>query len=276
MTGLLNSKKLTAVLGVVAVLLVAVLILMLTLLPSDDQPNTVVQTPTEPERVEIMYTEPDFTEEPKVTLPPVEIIVGNVEQEMLPHMAQWYGQNADVIGYLCIPDTRIDNVVMYTPEDSTKYLYHNIEGKFRAGGELLLDTRCNIDPESPVMMIHGHNMINGTKFKDLLNYSMSNYWKTHGTIYYTTLYEEREYEVFAAFFDEVYDSDEDVFKFYEFINPQTEEEYNEGIEYFKKHSEFDSGITPEFGERLLMLVTCEYSTPNGRFVVVGREITENE
>ena len=269
---LLNSKKLTAVLSIMAVALVGLLIWVITMLPNEEQPGAVIQDPTKPAATVAVPTGPAPTEEPEVTLPPVEVAVGEVELEMLPHMANWYSKNADVIGYLRVPDTMIDNVVMYTPDDSTKYLYHNIEGKFRAGGELLMDTRCNMDPESPVLMIHGHNMINGTKFKDLLNYSMKNYWKDHSTVYYTTLYEEREYEVFAAFFDKVYDVDSDVFKFYEFINPQTEEEYNEGIAYFKKLSEFDSGITPEFGQRLLMLVTCEYSTPNGRFVVVAREV----
>ena len=268
----LNSKKLTTVLSLVAIALVILLILVIILIPSDVEPGITVPIPTKPAAPVISATAADPTEETGPTLPPVEVIVGDVEQEMLPHMANWYSKNAEVIGYLRVPDTKIDNVVMYTPDDSTKYLYHNIEGKFRAGGELLLDIRCNVDPESPVLMIHGHNMMNGTKFKDLLNYTVKDYWKDHSTVYYTTLYEEREYEVFAAFFDKVYDVDSDVFKFYEFINPQTEEEYNEGIAYFKKLSEFDSGITPEFGQRLLMLVTCEYSTPNGRFVVVAREV----
>ena len=272
LAGFVNSKKLTAVLCIIAVVVIGLMVWIITMIPSDEQPNAVIQNPTETSVPVAVATIPAPTEEPEVTLPPVEIAIGEVEQEMLPHMANWYSKNSDVIGYLRVPDTMIDNVVMYTPDDSTKYLYHNIEGKFRAGGELLMDTRCNMDPESPVLMIHGHNMINGTKFKDLLNYSMNGYWKNHSTVYYTTLYEEREYEVFAAFFDKVYDVDADVFKFYEFINPQTEEEYNEGIAYFQKLSEFDSGITPEFGQRLLMLVTCEYSTPNGRFVVVAREV----
>ena len=270
---LLNSQKLTAALGVLAAVLVIALIVMIILVPSNGQSGAVVQNPQETDAV--LTTWPTPTERPEASLPPIEVNVGSTESgemEMLPHMQNWYSKNIDVIGYLRIPETRIDNVVMYTPEDSTKYLYHNIEGKFRASGELLLDTRCNVDPESTVLMIHGHNMVNGTKFHDLLSYTVKDYWKTHSKVYYTTLYEEREYEVFAAFYDKVYDVDADVFKFYEFINPQTEEEYNEGISYFKSRSKFDSGITPEFGQRLLMLVTCEYSTPNGRFVVVAREV----
>lgn len=272
LTEWLNTKRATVVLSSAAVFLVVLLIILVCLIPAKSgiSNETVKPNATKPVTA-IPQSEP--TEEPTDPIPTAEVVQGEVKQEMLPHMANWYSKNADVIAYLYVPDTNIDNVVMYTPDDSTKYLYRNIEGRFRAGGELLLDVRCNIDPESPVLMIHGHNMMNGTKFKDLLNYSMNNYWKTHSKVYFTTLYEEREYEVFAAFFDQVYDVDSDVFKFYEFINPQTEEEYNEGIAYFKSISEFDSGITPEFGDRLLMLVTCEYSTPNGRFVVVAREVT---
>ena len=278
LTNMFRAKKMTVILAAVAVMLLLLLIMMLILFPDGrDAPAAMAPSESVPSTGAPAAIDPATgTESPTDPIPTVAPVQGEVDQEMLPHMAQWYAKNADVIGYLRIPDTKIDNVVMYTPEDGTKYLYRSIEGKFRAAGELLMDARCEVDPESTVLMIHGHNMLNGTMFKDLLNYSVKGYWKNHSVIYYSSLYEERTYEVFAAFFDRVYDVDEDVFKFYQFINPQTEEEYNEGIAYFKRISEFDSGITPEFGDRLLMLVTCEYSTPNGRFVVVAREVTEEE
>ena len=39
-----------------------------------------------------------------------------------------------------------------------------------------------------------------------------------------------------------------------------------------RRSDVDSGIRPVYGEQLLTLSTCEYSSANGRYVVVARRI----
>ena len=91
---------------------------------------------------------------------------------------------------------------------------------------------------------------------------------------FTTLYEERTYEVVAAFYDRVYYKYEDVFKFYQFIDAENEEDFNEAINYYQKNSCIDTGIVPEYGDRLLTLVTCTTTTnyDDGRFVVIAREV----
>ena len=89
------------------------------------------------------------------------------------------------------------------------------------------------------------------------------------------MYEERTFDIMAVFYDRVYyQSQTDVFKFYKFIDPETEEKFNEGIEYFKENSLYDTGVTAEFGDQLLTLCTCSYHTPLGRLVIVAREVVE--
>ena len=66
-----------------------------------------------------------------------------------------------------------------------------------------------------------------------------------------------------------------MFKFYQFIDAEDEEDFNNAIEQFKKKSLYDTGVTAEYGDKLVTLVTCAYHVNNGRFVVVGREITDD-
>ena len=35
---------------------------------------------------------------------------------------------------------------------------------------------------------------------------------------------------------------------------------------------YDTGVTAEYGDQLLTLSTCEYTYPNGRFVVVAKKV----
>lgn len=117
-------------------------------------------------------------------------------------------------------------------------------------------------------------MLDGSMFRSLLKYEQKNYWQAHPTIQFDSLYREGEYEVLAAFYDRVYRQSEDVFKFYQFIDPEGEEDFQQAMENYQKKSLYDTGVTAEYGDQLLTLVTCAYHTANGRFVVVARRCPE--
>lgn len=203
---------------------------------------------------------PTETTVPAETTPP----------QMLESMAVLYEQNPDIVGWLKIEGTQIDYPVMYTPDDPEKYLHLSFEERYSFGGLPFVDASCSMNPESDNLMIYGHNMNNGTMFRALIGYDMKTYWQAHPVISFTTLYEEREYEVLAAFYDRVYYETEDHFRFYRFIDPETEEEFNEGIAYFKDHSLYETDVTAEYGDELITLATCAYHVANGRFVVVAK------
>ena len=71
-----------------------------------------------------------------------------------------------------------------------------------------------------------------------------------------------------------YKSEQNVFRYYYFVNAETEEEYNNFVEESKKASIYDTGKTATYGEQLLTLSTCEYSQENGRFAIVAKKVTE--
>ena len=111
-------------------------------------------------------------------------------------------------------------------------------------------------------------------FADLLNYKSQTYWEKHPTITFSTLYEERTYQIFAAFRDQIHDESKDVYRYYEFIDPATEEAFNEGIAYFKSNTKYDMGVDVAYGDSLLMLSTCDRTIAEGRFVVVAKLVSE--
>ena len=64
----------------------------------------------------------------------------------------------------------------------------------------------------------------------------------------------------------------DVFKYYQFINADTEEEFNDFYSNIKKMSMYDTGVDAEYGDEFITLVTCAYHVDKGRLVVVGKRI----
>lgn len=196
------------------------------------------------------------------------------ELRMLEHLIPWYRENNALVGWLRIDGTKIDYPVIHTPEDEDKYLRKNFNGKFSMEGTLIVGAVCSTMPESDNIIIYGHNMRSGTMFHDLMNFTKESYWEEHPVIEYSTLFEERQYEIFAAFYDRIYDKNEKVFKFYQFANYDDEEEFLDAMVYFKGRSEYETGVVPVYGDRLLTLVTCSYHESKGRFVVVAREILD--
>ena len=191
------------------------------------------------------------------------------ERSILPQYEKLHEDNADFYGWLSIGGTKIDYPVMYSPEEPGKYLYGDFNGNYSLSGTPFLDELCA--PESDNLLIYGHNMLDGSMFRGILEYGKPEFCAEHPVIEFDTLYEQQEYEVLAAFYDKIYQQTDDCFKFYQFIDAENEEDYNYAISQFKEKSLYDTGVTAEYGQQLITLITCTYQTENGRFVVVARE-----
>ena len=100
---------------------------------------------------------------------------------------EYFDQNEDMAAWLLIPDTKIDEPVMWTPGDENYYLNRNFKKKSDKNGCLILDTDSCLDPITTNQIIHGHNMKSGRMFGTLMKYEDPDYAKEHPYIY---LYEK--------------------------------------------------------------------------------------
>lgn len=197
------------------------------------------------------------------TAPPTE------PREILPRLQEQYEKNPDLAGWLTVPGTRIDYPVMYSPDEPERYLHANFEVSYSFAGLPFIDAAC--DPESGNRIIYAHNMLDGSMFRTLLKYQQKDFWQRNPVISFSTLYEEQEYEVVAAFYDKVYKKTDTNFKFYQFYDTSDQSRFDEAMAYYREHALYDTGVTAQCGDLFLTLVTCAYQTENGRFVVVARK-----
>ena len=180
-------------------------------------------------------------------------------------------ENEDIIGWIEIEDTNISYPVLQG-KDNEYYLNHNYKKEKSQKGSIFLDANYDWSIPSNNLIIYGHNIMNDLMFKDLLKYANEEFYKEHPFIRFTTKENDGEYEIISAFKSKVFNkSDINVFRYYNFINAETEEEYNEFVENAKKASLYDIEETAEYGDKLMTLITCSYHTTDGRFVVIGRE-----
>ena len=189
---------------------------------------------------------------------------------MLSRYYALYERNNDMAGWIKIDGTNIDYPVMYNSDSNAYYLHRDFDGNNSSAGIPFMDYQCEPTGGNNNVIIYAHNMKNGAMFHSLLQYGDLDYERSNPYIRFDTMYNRGIYEIFAVFRTEV--GAEDEFKYYEFINAESREEYEAFIDNCLSHSLYDTGIPPEYGEELITLSTCSYNANNERFVVVARLI----
>ena len=193
------------------------------------------------------------------------------EPQMLPQYAALYEMNSDIVGWLTIPNTRVDYPVMQTPDRPNYYLDRNFEKNFSAQGCLYAREEADILKPSDNITIYGHNMLNGSMLAALHDYIDKETWEENNLIFFDNLYEYHVYEIFAVF--KTTASLGKGFQYHQMIDAESEEAFDEYIATIKELAFYDTGITPVYGDKLICLSTCEYTLANGRLVVMARRIS---
>ena len=197
--------------------------------------------------------------------------VENKETERMLKVKELQKENADIVGWLEIENTNINYPVLQG-EDNEYYMTHNYKKEKSKNGSIFLNKDYDWNIPSSNLLMYGHNLGNGTMFQELLKYQNKEFYNNHKVIRFTTAKEDAEYEIISVFKSRVYyKSEQNVFRYYYFINANTEEEYNNYVENAKKASIYEIEPTAKYGDQLITLSTCSYHVKDGRFAVVGRK-----
>ena len=170
--------------------------------------------------------------------------------------------NPDVVGWILIPDTKI-NYPLMQGEDNDYYLNHTWDQKKNGAGSIYLEQLSNPELTDFNTIIYGHNMANGSMFANLHQYRYQNFWESHPYVYIRTDEGVYRYEIFSAYRANV-DSNTYALSF-------SDEEFKEEfLQYILSESVIETGVQPEITDRILTLSTCSGAGYSTRWVVQAR------
>lgn len=217
-------------------------------LAREAQQTTAAPIVTEPETE--AETEPE-------TEPETEAYVSPIDFEMLAET------NPDIVGWVTIPDTKIDYPIVYTDNNDT-YLHTSFEGEESVTGAIYLD--CDSEPDFSGWhnIIYGHNMKNGSMFKDIVKYKQEDYFNEHQDIFIYLPDREIHLKAAAALYTDAAPikrktkfQDEDALTFYM-------DEMTKGCKFRK---------VPEAPvKQLYSFITCSYEFDNARTILYAYEV----
>lgn len=205
---------------------------------------------------------------PEATFSPVEM---RDENGMLIEYGEIYAKNPDLVGWIRIDGTKLDNPVVQTPDRPNFYLDHDFDGNSSAWGAIYAREECNVNEPSDNVTLYGHNMRDGSMFASLNAYTEKETWENNPLIFYDTLYEYHVYKIFAVFKTSA--NLGQGFTYHNMIDADNKDAFDAFISKCKELSFYDTGITPQFGEKVICLSTCEYTLDNGRLVVAAVRIS---
>ncbi len=193
------------------------------------------------------------------------------ERGILPEYQELYEMNSDLVGWIKIDGTKVDYPVMQTPNEPNFYLYRDFDKADSARGSIFVREVCDVNKPSDNVTIYGHHMADGTMFKDINAYVDKSAWENNNLIFFDTLTEYHVYQIFAVFKTSA--NLGEGFTYHQFVDAESEEDFNEFVSTCKQLSFYDTGITPVYGDKMICLSTCEYSLDNGRLVVAAVRIS---
>ncbi|MBQ5841024.1 MAG: nicotinamide-nucleotide amidohydrolase family protein [Clostridia bacterium] len=198
---------------------------------------------------------------------------GAYPQGMMVQFRGLYDRNADVCGWIRIPDTSIDYPVMNY--HNGYYQTHNFMDQYSLYGQPYFDEDTVISPLAAdrTMTIYGKNTGDGQMFSDLLSYRRVAYLREHPLIEMNTLFATGRWEIFAVAVADERNKTEFDYARSAFTDDGDFEEY---LKDLRRRSLFHADSTVTAKDRLLLLsVDAQqvYGFSGARLVVAARRLT---
>ena len=114
-------------------------------------------------------------------------------------------------------------------------------------------------------------------FAALNAYTDKSAWDNNSLIFFDTFNHEtgevqyHVYKIFAVF--KTTANLGEGFTYQRFENAANQQEFDNFVSTCKKLSFYDTGLTPQYGDKMICLSTCEYTLDNGRLVVAAVRIS---
>lgn len=170
--------------------------------------------------------------------------------------------NPDIVGWLIIPDTKINYPVVQTT-DNEKYLHTGFDGTESVAGTIFLDYESDSSLMGKNNIIYGHNMRNGTMFHDLNLFKDKDFFKSHPYLYIYTKDNVLKLKIVSCFYGKA-----DVAMRQTRFDSQ--EEFTEFVDKLIKECPYaEVPQTPV--KSLYTFITCSYEVDDGRTYLLAVE-----
>lgn len=247
--------------------------------PLPDATSTPVPTPSPTAVQTVSFVTPNLyadrdemqTATPRPTLSPY---YHDLSGKILSNMEILYLRNRDIQGWLQVDDL-VDLPVVY--RDNSYYLHRDFDGKSSDAGTLFIDEYGPVKSQTQQIIIHGHNMHDGSMFGHLLHYRNGvSFVRQHPFAVFSTLYKQDDYVIYAV---ARVSTDYNSRNFLQYVGQSSfasEYQFYAFIKSLRAASLYDIPVDVDASDALLTLSTCISSESDERLLLCFRRVRPGE
>lgn len=169
-------------------------------------------------------------------------------------------ENPDIIGWICIPGTQVNEPILRHPREDAYYLTHGAQGEESRLGSIYL--HCDAELSDAHVILFGHNIKSGRKFGVLTDYAEEAFAEAHPDVWIQSPEGTLRCAVYSAYACPVDDLT------YTAGYVAESAQFEEWIRHTMEQSVIHTGRQPSGKDRVITLSTCTDSGDAGmRFVV---------
>lgn len=178
--------------------------------------------------------------------------------------------NSEALGYIKLNDSRIQYPIVQH-SDNKYYLNHGSNRIFNGNGAIFVDSRIQGGLDAQSCIVYGHDMLDGSMFAGLLDYSKKDFCKNHQVFDIYIGYRHYRYYVFSSFTAKA--TDEKIYK----MGFKDDADYQSWIDRCYEKSNYTYNTEkPTTDDKTILLSTC-MDDHDSRFIVVlvrGEEVVD--
>ena len=181
--------------------------------------------------------------------------------------------NSDIYAWIQIEGTNIQYPVVQSATDNSYYLNYTVDHQYGLPGSIYTENWNAKDFTDYNTVIYGHDMLDGSMFENLHNYSDPQFMNEHSEVVIYTPEKKLTYQIFAAV---VYD-DKHILYSYDFTQESQRQSFLDSIfDARNMGNVYRDGVQVTAEDRLLTLSTCIGSQPDKRFLVEAVLVSEED
>lgn len=187
-------------------------------------------------------------------------------------------ENEDVKGWITIPDSNMDLVVMQSDYSYPEYyLTKDIYRNYLKAGSLFLDKNSSVENGTQNLVIHGHNMTStDNMFHYLIYFKELDYYRERPVFTFDTILKTGQWKIFSIFITNGTSKEEALFDYTKATFTDSSDFLN-FVYQLRIRSLFQiDNVDINENDELLTLSTCSYEVKDYRTVIVARKIREGE
>ena len=176
-------------------------------------------------------------------------------------------KNEDIYAWITVDGTDINYPILQSQPDvdDSYYLHHNLNKQYQFSGEIYTEKYNSKDFSDPNTVIIGHNMLNGTKFTQLLKFRNADFFEQNK---YITIYLPNRiltYTIYSAYkFSDIH-----ILSSYNMYDKKVFSNYLEmTLNPNSMIKNVREGINLSENDKIITLSTC-IGTGSNRFIVNG-------